>query len=142
MAFFKSKAFWGITATTAGAIYAVPKLTGNLFETPATRGVAEAFTAGGGSPTHTPAAGNATRSRTEVRQRREGEGVGASSRYTPIIFLDSWLKDMETGLGSKHFHENHAAQRADAPNVIAKKFNEAFTGMAAPGKSCSPWYSC
>ncbi|KAL1393278.1 hypothetical protein HDK64DRAFT_304405 [Phyllosticta capitalensis] len=121
MAFLKSKAFWGITATTAGAIYAVPKLTGNLFETPATRGVAEAFTAGGGSPTHTPAAGNATRSRTEVRQRREGEGVG---------------------LGSKHFHENHAAQRADAPNVIAKKFNEAFTGMAAPRKSCSPWYSC
>ncbi|KAK8168138.1 hypothetical protein BKA80DRAFT_266151 [Phyllosticta citrichinensis] len=110
MSFLRSKAFWTVSAAV-GAIATIPAMNG-IFHTPATKQVAEAFSAGGGTHTHTPAVATPRGKRNEIHQHREGEG----------------------GLGSKHFHENFAAQRPDPPNPIAKKFNEAFLGMSTSSR--------
>ncbi|KAH7062357.1 hypothetical protein B0J12DRAFT_235345 [Macrophomina phaseolina] len=55
--FLRNKAVWAVSATV-GALYFVPKLTGNksnVFETPGTQNIGNRWSAGGGAPTHTPA---------------------------------------------------------------------------------------
>lgn len=71
---FKSKPVW-VVGGALSLFYLVPRLSGNkenVFETPATQNIADRWSAGGGTPTHTPAQATKRGDPSHVDSPREG----------------------------------------------------------------------
>ncbi|EKG14644.1 hypothetical protein MPH_08117 [Macrophomina phaseolina MS6] len=97
--FLRNKAVWAVSATV-GALYFVPKLTGNksnVFETPGTQNIGNRWSAGGGAPTHTPA--------------------GATKRGDPNSVEPSTHNPAD--VTSKAFQDNIASQRPGSGEVCS-----------------------
>ncbi|KAK7734555.1 hypothetical protein SLS57_000252 [Botryosphaeria dothidea] len=110
--FLKNKAVW-VVGTTVGVLYLVPKLSGNknnVFETPGTQNIADRWSAGGGTPTHTPAAAT----------KRGDPNHVVSPRENPA------------DVTSKSFKENIASQRpreASVPESLEKAWHSSHYGQ-------------
>ncbi|KAF2142098.1 uncharacterized protein K452DRAFT_270839 [Aplosporella prunicola CBS 121167] len=110
MSFLKSKAVMAVGATV-GILYLVPKFSGNssnVFETPGSKNIADRWSAGGGSTTHTPAAAT-----------RRGDPQDTESRAE---------QSARTGVDSEHFKEHLISQRPGEPGPFDKNWNKAHYG--------------
>jgi len=87
----------------AGVLYLIP---GNIFNTPATKGIGDAWSKGGGSTTHTPAIATPR----GYAERTESNQVHAK------------------GLDTEHFQENQASQRTGSAGPLDKPWNQAYHG--------------
>ncbi|KAL1635697.1 hypothetical protein SLS58_010135 [Diplodia intermedia] len=108
----KNKAVW-VVGGALSLFYMVPKFSGNsdnVFETPGVQNIGDRWSAGGGTPTHTPA--------------------GATKRGDPHHNESS--RDGSTSVNSEHFKDKHADQRHGEPGPIAKAWNTAHYGRTGP----------
>ncbi|KAF2429913.1 hypothetical protein EJ08DRAFT_679634 [Tothia fuscella] len=92
-----------IAAGVGAAVYFIP---GNVFSTPGTKNIGDAWSRGGGSTTHTPA----------ISTPRGYAEKTESNQLNP------------KGIDTQHFKDNHASQRTDDTTNAGKEMNRSLHG--------------
>jgi len=96
-------------AGIAAALYFIP---GNIFSTPGTKNIGNAWSRGGGTHDHTPA----------IATRRGDPDHVEPNQINPKGESGS------AGINSEHFREKQAAQRPGDPGPFDKAWNKAHYG--------------